>query len=108
MPLAGIAWQAVHYLVGLERLGYRCWYVEDGGANPFDPRANSIVMACDYNVRCLKQAMEEYGFGHRWCYWDAIHDVHYGFFRRPGGAPLWGEDALIYLFCATRVRGGSL
>ena len=33
------------------------------GANPFDPRANSIVMACDYNVAYLKQAMEEHGFG---------------------------------------------
>src|ERR1700748_1262394 len=87
MPLAGIAWQAMHYLVGLERLGYRCWYVEDSGANPFDPRANSIVMTCDYNVRCLKQAMEEHGFAQRWSYWDAIHDKYYGFFSRRVGAP---------------------
>ena len=34
MPLAGIAWQAMHYLVGLQRLGYEVWYIEDGGANP--------------------------------------------------------------------------
>ena len=61
MPLAGIAWQAMHYLVGLEQLGYRCWYVEDGGANPFDPRANSVVMECGYNVRCLSQAMPASG-----------------------------------------------
>jgi hypothetical protein len=27
MPLAGIAWQAMHYLVGLERLGYDVWYI---------------------------------------------------------------------------------
>ena len=92
MPLAGIAWQAMHYLVGLERLGYRCWYIEDGGANPFDPRANSIVMTCDYNVRCLKQAMEEYGFGERWSYWDAIHDVHYGLSHRQVGALLLARE----------------
>ena len=58
------------------------WYVEDGGANPFDPRANSVVMACDYNVRFLQRAMEEHGFGERWSYWDAIHDVHYGLVAR--------------------------
>src|SRR5690348_4163697 len=50
MPLAGIAWQAMHYVLGLERLGYEVWYVEDHGANPYDPRVNSVVMDCDYNV----------------------------------------------------------
>ena len=39
MPLAGIAWQALHYLLGLERLGFEAWYVEDHGANPYDPAA---------------------------------------------------------------------
>lgn len=104
MPLAGIAWQAMHYLVGLEQLGYRCWYVEDGGANPFDPRANSVVMECGYNVRCLSQAMERYGFGQRWSYWDAIHDVHYGLSHRQVGALCREADALINLCGATRLR----
>ena len=34
----------MHYVVGLERLGYEAWYVEDHGANPYDPRVNSVVM----------------------------------------------------------------
>ena len=63
MPLAGIAWQAVHYLVGLERLGYEAWYVEDHGANPYDPRANSVVMDCGYNVAYLRRVMEAHGLG---------------------------------------------
>jgi hypothetical protein len=104
MPLAGIGWQAMHYLVGLEQLGYRCWYVEDGGANPFDPRANSVVMECDYNVRCLSQSMERYGFGQRWSYWDAIHDVHYGLSRRRVRALFREAAALINLCGATRLR----
>ena len=108
MPLAGIAWQAIHYLVGLEQLGYRCWYVEDGGANPFDPRANSVVMECDYNVRCLKQAMERYGFGERWSYWDAIHDVHHGLSRSQVRALYRQADALINLCGATRLRDEHL
>src|SRR5712671_6858227 len=81
MPLAGIAWQAMHYLLGLEQLGYEAWYIEDGGANPFDPRANSVAMECDYNVRYLQRIMQRYGLGQRWAYWDAIHDIYHGLSR---------------------------
>jgi len=104
MPMAGISWQAMHYLVGLERLGYCAWYVEDGGANPFDPRANSVAMECDYNVRFLQRAMEQYGFGRRWSYWDAIHDLHYGLSRAQVHALYANADALINLCGATRLR----
>ena len=38
-PLAGVAWQAIHYLVGLRALGWDVFYVEDSGAPPYDPRA---------------------------------------------------------------------
>jgi len=108
MPLAGISWQAIHYLVGLEQLGYRCWYIEDGGANPFDPRANSVVMECDYNVQCLQRAMEEYGFGRRWSYWDAIHDVRYGLSHNQVRDLFRRAAALINLCGATRLRDEHL
>ena len=68
MPLAGIAWQAVHYLVGLEKLGYEAWYVEDHGANPYDPRISSVVMDCEYNLAYLRTAMERHGLDGRWAY----------------------------------------
>ena len=81
MPLAGIAWQAIQYLVGLERLGFEAWYVEDHGANPYDPRINSVSMECAYNVAYLRRAMERHGLGGRWAYWDAINDVYHGLSR---------------------------
>ncbi|HKM74281.1 MAG TPA: hypothetical protein VJX94_30175 [Stellaceae bacterium] len=104
MPLAGIAWQAMHYLLGIEQLGYEAWYIEDSGANPYDPRANSIVMECDYNVAYLRRTMEKYGFGGRWAYWDAIHNVYYGL--PPGRVRmLYAEaEAVINLCGATRLR----
>lgn len=104
MPLAGIAWQAIHYLLGLEQLGYTAWYVEDGGANPFDPRANSIAMECDYNVNYLQRIMEHHGFGDRWSYWDAIHDTYHGLSRERVRALYSGADALMNLCGATRLR----
>jgi hypothetical protein len=104
MPLAGIAWQAMHYLLGLEQLGYRAWYVEDGGANPYDPRANSVAMDCGYNVRYLQHVMERHGFGQRWGYWDAINDVRHGLSGQQVHALYREADALINLCGATQLR----
>jgi hypothetical protein len=104
MPLAGIAWQALQYLVGLERLGFEAWYVENHGANPYDPRANSVMMDCAYNVDYLKRVMERFGLGKRWAYWDAINDVYLGLSRERVFALLKESDALINLCGATRLR----
>jgi hypothetical protein len=104
MPLAGIAWQAMHYLVGLERLGYEVWYIEDGGANPYDPRVASVMMGCDYNVAYLRRAMESYGLGGRWAYWDAINDEWHGLSRERVSRLYAEADALINLCGATRLR----
>ena len=34
MPVAGVVWQTVHYLIGLQRLGYDVYYVEAHGTTP--------------------------------------------------------------------------
>jgi len=104
MPLAGIAWQAMHYLLGLEKLGYEAWYVEDSGTNPYDPRANSVVMECDYNVAYLRRVMERYGLGGRWAYWDAINDRWHGLPRERVRALYAEADGLINLCGATQLR----
>src|SRR5579863_2970369 len=104
MPLAGIAWQALHYLIGLEKLGWETWYVEDGVANPYDPRANSVAMDCKYNLAFLRRVMEAHGLGQRWAYWDAINDVYYGLSRERVTALLAEADGLINLCGATRLR----
>ncbi len=104
MPLAGIAWQAAQYLVGLERLGFEAWYVEDHGANPYDPRANSVVMDCSANVAFLRRAMESHGLAGRWAYWDAINDVYHGLGRDEVRALYRGADALFNLCGAVRLR----
>ena len=84
------------------------WYVEDSGTNPFDPRANSVAMECEYNVRYLQQVMERYGLGQRWAYWDAIHDIYYGLSRRQVHALYTEADALINLCGAAQLRDEHL
>ncbi|HZL59972.1 MAG TPA: hypothetical protein VFC38_09765 [Stellaceae bacterium] len=104
MPLAGIAWQALHYLLGLERLGFEAWYVEDHGANPYDPRLNSVVVDNAPNVEYLKGVMERFGLGSRWAYWDAINDRYLGLSRARVHQLFRESDALINLCGATRLR----
>lgn len=97
MPLAGIAWQAAHYLVALDKLGYEAWYVEDSGTNPYDPRVESVVMDCAYNLAYLRRVMERFGFGERWAYRCGVDETYHGLSRR-GIAELYAEaDALINL-----------
>ena len=43
IPLAGVLWQALHYLVGLRDLGHDVYYAEESGAPPYDPRVRSNV-----------------------------------------------------------------
>lgn len=104
MPLAGIAWQAVHYLLGLERLGFEAWYVEDHGANPYDPRLNSVVTDCAGNLAYLRRVMERFGFAGRWAYWDAVNDRYHGLPRERVFALLKESDAAINLCGSTRLR----
>src|SRR5215469_9647287 len=104
MPMAGIAWQALQYLVGLERLGFEAWNIENHGTNPYDPRISSVVTECDYNVAYLKATLERFGLGERWAYWDAINDVYHGLARERVFALLKESDALINLCGSTQLR----
>jgi hypothetical protein len=104
IPLAGIAWQALHYVLGLRRLGYDVWYIEDSGANPYDPRQQSIVEDCSYNVGFVKAMMERFDLGDRWAYWDAAKDEVHGISKERLLA-LYGEAAALFNLCgATRLR----
>ena len=98
----------MHYLVGLQRLGYDVWYIEDGGANPYDPRVASVMMECGYNVGFLRRAMESHGLGGRWAYWDAIHDEWHGLSRDRVQCLYREADGLINLCGATQLRDEHL
>ena len=56
-PMAGVAWQAVHYLLGLRDLGWEVFYVEDSGAPPYDPRTGSRTADCSYAVAYVAETM---------------------------------------------------
>lgn len=72
IPVAGVVWQTIHYLVGLERLGYRVCYVEAHACAP--------TMFCEHAdddgaakvAGFLGDVLGRFGFGDRWAF-QALH-----------------------------------
>ena len=68
MPVAGVIWQTIHYLVGLQRLGFEVYYAEDHGMNPSmfteTEEDNGGAKAAAFIAR----AMSRFDLGPRWSY----------------------------------------
>lgn len=102
-PMGGIGWQALHYVVGLTRLGHDVYYVEDSGTHPYDPRLQSIVGDARYSVAFLADIMARFGLSDHWGYVDAVTGVCHGL-RRERISQLYREaDALFNVCGATRL-----
>ena len=68
MPIAGVIWQHIHYIVGLQRLGHEVYYVEDTSNYPYDPVAFNISDDYSYAASTLGRLAKEHGFEGRWAY----------------------------------------
>ncbi len=67
-PLAGVTYQFLHYLIGLRRLGYDVYYVEDSGRYVYDPEINDFSPDASGNIRAIAPILEAYGFRDRWAF----------------------------------------
>jgi hypothetical protein len=67
-PLAGVTYQFLHYLIGLRRLGYDPYYVEDSGRWVYDPVLNDMSPDASRNVQAVARVLEQHGFGDRWAF----------------------------------------
>ena len=68
MPIAGVIWQHIHYIVGLQRLGHDVYYVEDTSNYPYDPVAFNISEDFSHAAQTLRRLAEQHGFQGRWAY----------------------------------------
>jgi hypothetical protein len=75
-PLAGVTFQFLHYLLGLRRLGYDVYYVEDSERLVYDPTLNDSTEDAARNVGEIGRILDAFGFSGRWAYRS-----HYG--QRP-------------------------
>ncbi len=65
-PLAGVTFQFLHYLLGLRRLGYDPYYIEDSGRWIYDPNLNDLSPDASGNIQAVAPILTAYGFGERW------------------------------------------
>ena len=67
-PVAGVAWQTVHYLVGFERLGYDVYYVEAHGCTPSKLMRSETDDGPTRAAEYIASVMSRFDFDHRWAY----------------------------------------
>lgn len=67
-PLAGVTYQFLHYLLGLRRLGYDPYYIEDSGRWVYDPRIDDLSSDASRNIDTIASVLEAYGFANRWAF----------------------------------------
>jgi hypothetical protein len=100
-PMAGIAWQLIHHLVGLQQLGFDVYYVEDTGTAPYDPRLKSLVYDCTYNLHYIAEVLGRVGLQDAWAYRDGLSGQWYGL------PELCVRDLFAHAVCTLNLCGAS-
>ncbi len=67
-PVAGVAWQTLHYLEGFRRLGYDVHYVEAHGCTPSKLMRSRTDDGPALAAGHLAGLLGRFGFGDRWAY----------------------------------------
>ena len=67
-PIAGVVWQHIHYIVGLQRLGHEVYYIEDSARLPYDPTTFEITNDYSYALKNLARLAAQFGFENRWAF----------------------------------------
>ena len=76
VPVGGVVWQTLQYLLGFDRLGYQAYYVEAHARTPRWLMRNddddSGLLAANF----LQNILGQFDFGHRWAYQALDRDGH--------------------------------
>jgi hypothetical protein len=68
IPIAGVVWQHLHYIVGLQRLGHDVYYCEDSARQAYNPETFYYGEDWSYAARFLEKMARRFGFEGRWGY----------------------------------------
>src|SRR5436190_8967224 len=75
-PVAGVAWQTIHYLIGFQRLGYDVYYVEAHGCHPGKLMQKETDDGPARAAAYIASIMERFGMDSRWAY-HSIYEARY-------------------------------
>lgn len=73
MPVGGVVWQTVHYLLGLEKLGFDAYYVEAHARTPAALMTNDGDDSSELAAQFIASVMGRFGLRDRWAF-HALHD----------------------------------
>lgn len=73
MPVAGVVWQTMHYLVGFQRLGYEVYYVEAHARTPTMLMLHELDDSSAKAATFISAVMRRFNFDDRWAF-HALHD----------------------------------
>src|SRR5687767_455404 len=108
-PLAGVTYQFLHYLLGLRRLGYDAYYVEDSGRWVYDPRLHDLAPDASSNVAAVAPILEQYGLKDRWAFRGSYPGGRcYGMSEDALGALYRRADAFLNVTAAQELRDEHL
>jgi hypothetical protein len=67
-PIAGVIWQHVHYIVGLQRLGHEVYYIEDSARIPYNAETFDTNNDYTYATKLLAGLADKFDFKNRWAF----------------------------------------
>src|SRR5438105_9972580 len=67
-PIAGVIYQDVHYIVGLQRLGHDVYYIEDSARIPYNAETFDTSNDFSYATKLLARLANEFDFKDRWAF----------------------------------------
>jgi GT2 family glycosyltransferase len=77
-PVAGVAWQTMHYLIGLRKLGYDVYYVEAHGCTPSKLMQSETDDGAARAAEYIEGLMRRFDLGDRWAYHALYECRHFG------------------------------
>ncbi len=79
-PLAGVTYQFLHYLIGLRRLGWDVYYVEDSSREVYDVATEDYTYdwAATGNIERIGGVLDAHGFAGKWVANCRIHEQIWG------------------------------
>jgi GT2 family glycosyltransferase len=105
IPVAGVVWQTLHYLIGFRRLGFEPYYVEAHARTPGmlmqEETDDSGALAAEF----VDDVLARFGLRGRWAY-QALHDDHrlYGMSARELARLYSSAELIINLHGGTEPR----
>jgi hypothetical protein len=104
-PLSGVTYQFLHYLLGLRRLGWDVYYVEDSARWVYDPTLRVVTADATGNVEQVAPALAAHGFDGKWAFRGAYEGGRcYGMQERELSALYREADVLLNVTGAQELR----